>query len=70
MHRAMEGADTDTHRINEKMIIEALESRGFEFVESSELLANPDDDHTEASFEGDGRYTLDRMLLKFRKPAH
>ena len=64
-----DGVDSDTHRINERMIIEELEARGFEFVESSELLADPDDDHSQASFAGDGRYTLDRMLLKFRKPA-
>ncbi len=64
-----DGVDADTHRINERMIIEELEARGFEFVDSSELLADPDDDHSQASFEGDGRYTLDRMLLKFRKPA-
>ena len=65
-----EGVDADTHRINEQMVIDELEGRGFEFVEKSEILANPDDDHSEASFEGDGRYTLDRMLLKFRKPTN
>jgi predicted methyltransferase len=65
----MEGVDPDTHRINERAVIEALESYGFEYIESSELLANPDDDDSLASFEGDGRYTLDRMLLKFRKPT-
>jgi predicted methyltransferase len=66
---SMEGVDPDTHRINERAVIEALESYGFEYIESSELLANPDDDDSLASFEGDGRYTLDRMLLKFRKPT-
>ncbi len=65
-----DGADTDAHRINEKMMIEELEARGFELVDSSDLLAKPDDDYSQPSWEGDGRYTLDRMLLKFRKPAH
>jgi len=65
-----EGADTDAHRINEKMMIAELKARGFELVDSSELLAKPDDDFSQPSWEGDGRYTLDRMLLKFRKPAH
>lgn len=64
-----EGVDADTHRINERAVIEAMESYGFEYVDRSELLANPDDDHASASFGGDGRYTLDRMLLKFRKPS-
>jgi predicted methyltransferase len=64
-----EGVDANTHRINEKMMIDELEARGFELVDSSDLLAKPDDDYSQASFEGDGRYTLDRMLLKFRKPS-
>lgn len=63
------GADANTHRVNEAAVIEAMEGYGFELVDRSELLANPHDDETSASFEGDGRYTLDRMLLKFRKPA-
>jgi len=63
-----EGVDADTHRVNEAAVIAAMESYGFELVDRSELLANPGDDHTSASFGGDGRYTLDRMLLKFRKP--
>ena len=33
------------------------------------VTEDPDDDHASASFGGDGRYTLDRMLLKFRKPS-
>ena len=64
-----EGADADAHRINEKMMIADLEARGFELVDSSELLAKPDDDYSQPSW-GEGRYTLDRMLLKFRKPSH
>jgi len=64
-----DGADADAHRINEKVIIADLEARGFELVDSSDLLAKPDDDFSQPSWEGDGRYTLDRMLLKFRKPA-
>jgi len=64
-----EGVDSEAHRINEQAVIQAMESYGFEYVDSSEILADPDDDHTSASFGGDGRYTLDRMLLKFRKPS-
>jgi predicted methyltransferase len=36
-----EGADAEAHRINEKMMIADLEARGFELVDSSELLAKP-----------------------------
>ena len=40
---------------------------GFERVDSSEMLANPDDDRSVASFPE--RWNVDRFLLKFRKPA-
>jgi len=66
----VEGADPATHRVSEQAVIDLLESYGFEYVESSDLLANPDDDHSQPGFgEGSTRFTLDRMLLKFRKPA-
>jgi predicted methyltransferase len=66
----VEGADANTHRVNEHAVVELLESYGFEYVDSSDLLANPDDDHSQNGFgDGDTRFTLDRMLLKFRKPA-
>jgi predicted methyltransferase len=64
------GVDSDTHRVNQQAVIDFMEGYGFEYVDSSDLLANPDDDHSMAEFnEPGGRYTLDRMLLKFRKPA-
>ena len=41
---------------------------GFEFVESSEMLANSNDDFSK--WEGQGERTqVDRMVLKFRRPA-
>jgi len=65
-----EGADPDTHRVSEQAVIDLLESHGFEYVDSSELLADPEDDHSQASFgDGSTRYQLDRLLLKFRKPV-
>lgn len=65
---AVEGADSDTHRVNEQAVIAAAEAAGFELVESSELLANPSDDGSSNS-EGLQRYEIDRMTLKFRKPG-
>ncbi len=64
----MDGFDSNTHRINEQTVIDAVTAAGFEMVESSDLLANPDDDITQSSETGN-RYDIDRMTLKFRKPA-
>lgn len=63
-----EGVDERTHRINERVIIDHLTAAGFELVDSSDLLANPDDDF--GKFEGlCERYEIDRMVLKFRRPT-
>jgi predicted methyltransferase len=63
--RAAEGRDKDAHRIADTVIIAEVTGAGFELVESSEMLANPADDHVGGDFES--RDTLDRSLLKFRK---
>jgi len=63
-----EGWDQETHRLNEAVVIEDFTSAGFELVESSDMLRNPADDHSVSGFE-EGRHTVDRYLLKFRKPA-
>ena len=64
----MAGYDDNTHRLNQDRAIEIVTMAGFEFVESSEILANPDDDF--GSWEGaSGRTATDRMVLKFRKPG-
>lgn len=63
-----EGWDQETHRLNKSVVIEDFTSAGFELVEESDILANPGDDHSASGFE-EGRHTIDRYLLKFRKPA-
>jgi predicted methyltransferase len=63
-----EGADDSTHRINQDYVIEHVTAAGFELVDTSEMLANPNDDYTK--WEGQGERTqVDRMVLKFRKPG-
>ncbi len=64
----MEGYDGSTHRINEQTMIDAITAAGFELVESSDLLANADDDLSQNAETGN-RYDIDRMALKFRKPG-
>lgn len=63
-----EGVDSDTHRISEALVIAEIEARGFELVDRSELLANSGDDFAQPYW--DSRFSMDRMLLKFRKSAN
>jgi len=62
-----EGWDEDTHRLGEQAVIADFVGGGFELEDSSDMLRNPDDDHTTAGFPN--RHTMDRYVLKFRKPA-
>jgi predicted methyltransferase len=62
-----EGWDQETHRLNEAVVIEDFTAAGFELVETSGMLRNPADDHSTSGFD-EGRHTVDRYLLKFRKP--
>lgn len=57
------GHDMETHRMGEQTVIEELAAGGFELVESSDLLHNPEDDHT--GFWDERRHETDRMLLVF-----
>jgi predicted methyltransferase len=57
------GHDMETHRMGEQTVIEQFGEGGFELAESSDLLHNPDDDHT-GFWEG-RRHLTDRMLLVF-----
>jgi len=63
-----EGWHDETHRLNEQVVIDDFTGAGFELVESSDLLADPEDDHGGSGFE-EGRYNQDRYLLKFQKPS-
>jgi predicted methyltransferase len=58
------GWDEATHRLNAAALIEQFEAAGFELTDRSDLLANPDDDHSTPAFDT-GRHTVDRYLLKF-----
>lgn len=60
------GWDAETHRLNQAVVVEDFTGGGLEFAAESDLLANPEDDHSTSGFE-DGRYTTDRYLLKFVK---
>ncbi|MFQ5701705.1 MAG: hypothetical protein ACE5HU_07670 [Acidobacteriota bacterium] len=61
------GWNKETHRLNERVVVEDFTSGGFVLAGRSDMLANPDDDHSTNGFK-QGRYKQDRYLLKFRKP--
>lgn len=64
---AAEGRDLDSHRIASDVIIAEVTAAGFELVDQSDMLGNPNDDHVGPGW--DHRDALDRCLLKFRKPS-
>lgn len=61
------GHDMETHRMGEATVIDQFREGGFELVESSDILRNPEDDHT--GFWEDRRHLADRMLLVFSPSA-
>lgn len=60
------GWDEAAHRLNEQVVVEDFTGAGFELLEKSDLLANPDDDHAVDGFPE--RHLTDRYVLRFRKP--
>ena len=61
-------ATSTLHRIDPDAVKTEVTAAGFEFVGSSDVIANPSDDHKTAVFEKGLHDKTDRFLLKFRKP--
>lgn len=61
------GWDEAAHRLNKQVVIDDFIGAGFERVEESDLLANPNDDHTIDGFPH--RHETDRYVLRFRKTS-
>ena len=59
----------DTHRIDPAIVKTLAEQAGFELVEESDILRNPNDKYELSVFETEVRRKTDRFLLKFLKPA-
>ncbi len=60
------------HRIEEGLVLQELESAGFELEESADFLRNPQDTRdwsASPSTAGERRGTSDRFVLRFRKPT-
>ena len=71
-HYAAAGSSTDSvsdmHRIDKAIVIADMESAGFKLVDESDILRNPDDDHSQGVFTPEIRGKTDRFVLKFRRP--
>ena len=64
------GRDTNTlHRIDPVLIKQEVEAAGFILEGESDILHNPDDDHTRRIFNIEIRGRTDRIVLRFRKPS-
>ncbi len=66
------GVDEPFHRINEDLVIEEITSAGFQLVDRSDVLYNPDDTYDFDGREEDApihRYYIHRFVHKYRKPA-
>jgi predicted methyltransferase len=61
-------ATSTLHRSDPDAVKSEVMAAGFEFVGSSDVIANPADDHKTAVFEQGLHDKTDRYLLKFRKP--
>jgi len=68
-HVGVEGQDnTQLHRVPIAMVREVLEKAGFTVEAESDLLRNPQDDHTQFIRTEGLRWHTDRMLIRARKP--
>lgn len=72
-HAADAGAPTTiaqtTHRVDPAVVLAAAKAAELEYVDRSDVLANPDDDRTKRVFDATIRRHTDQFLFRFRKPA-
>ena len=57
------------HRIDPALVRRDFEKAGFTFVDSSDVLAHPADDHTKLVFDDAIRGKTDQFVYRFRKPV-
>ena len=68
-HLGKAGADNaKLHRIEEQVVVDAVEAAGFVVEATGEVLRNPSDDRTKGVFDPSVRGKTDRFLLRLRSP--
>jgi predicted methyltransferase len=55
------------HRIDPAVVLAAAKTAGLQFVDKSDVLANPSDDRTKMVFDATVRRHTDQFLFRFRK---
>ena len=63
-----ENDNAELHRLETSIVMDMLLKAGFKIDETSDLLANPKDDHSQSIYADGLRYYTDRILIKARKP--
>jgi len=70
-HAAAAGAPTSTgqsiHRIDPAVVLASAKEAGLKFIDKSDVLANPSDDHSKMVFDSSLRRHTDQFLFRFRK---
>ncbi|MFT5350941.1 MAG: putative methyltransferase [Planctomycetota bacterium] len=69
-HIGVAGNDNaELHRLETSIVSDMLNKSGFVIEETSDLLSNPNDDHSLSVYAEGLRYSTDRILLRARKPV-
>jgi predicted methyltransferase len=72
-HAADAGAPTTIaqtlHRVDPAVVLAAAKAAGLEYVDKSDVLANPADDRTKRVFDATIRRHTDQFLFRFKKPG-
>jgi predicted methyltransferase len=70
-HAASAGAPSSTgqtiHRVDPAVVLAAAKAAGLEYIDKSDVLANPADDRSKMVFDASVRRHTDQFLLRFRK---
>ena len=70
-HAADKGAPNTiaqtAHRIDPAVVMAAAKAAGLEYIDKSEILANPSDDRSKMVFDATVRRHTDQFLFRFRK---
>ncbi len=68
-HVGIAGQDNaELHRLETGIVLNMMKKAGFVIEATSDLLANPDDDHSQSIYADGLRYHTDRILVRARKP--
>lgn len=70
-HVGVAGNDNaELHRLETSIVLDMLKKAGFVVEETSNLLGNPNDDHSQSIYTDGLRYATDRILVRARKPSN